>query len=109
MKKVVIESPFSGDTETNVAYALACMKDSLLRGEAPLASHLLYTQVLDDTIPEERNRGMMAGWTWGEHAELVVVYTDLGISRGMLFGIAEAESDGIPIEKRSLGENWRNP
>ena len=35
-------------------YARACLRDSLLRGEAPIASHLLYTQPvasLDDSDP----------------------------------------------------------
>ena len=52
MKKVIIESPFAGDTETNIKYARECLRDSIFRGEAPLASHVLYTQdgVLDDTI-----------------------------------------------------------
>jgi hypothetical protein len=51
MKKVIIESPFAGDVKKNIEYARKCMRDSLLRGEAPLASHLLYTQdgILDDT------------------------------------------------------------
>jgi hypothetical protein len=44
MRRVIIESPYSGDVETNVAYARAALRDCLSRGEAPLASHLLYTQ-----------------------------------------------------------------
>jgi len=42
MKKVIIESPYAGNIEQNIKYRLrACLKDSLTRGEAPLASHLL--------------------------------------------------------------------
>jgi hypothetical protein len=44
MKLVIIESPYAGEVEANVAYARACMRDSLGHGEAPIASHLLYTQ-----------------------------------------------------------------
>lgn len=111
MKKVVIESPFSGDTETNIAYARACMRDSLLRGEAPLASHLLYTQegILDDTVLNEREQGMEAGIAWSQLADLCAVYIDLGVSLGMERGIERAVFYDIPIETRSLGENWRNP
>ena len=67
MKRVILESPYAGDVERNVAYARACLRDSLLRGEAPIASHLLYTQpgVLDDQIPEERQMGIDAGLAWG--------------------------------------------
>lgn len=101
---VILESPFAGDVEANVAYARAALRDSLMRGEAPLASHLLYTQpgVLDDTLPEERARGIDAGLAWGPLAEATVVYTDRGISRGMAYGIARAEREGRPVEYRTL-------
>ena len=32
MRKVLIESPYSGDVDTNVRYARAAMADSLARG-----------------------------------------------------------------------------
>lgn len=88
----------------NVRYARACMKDSLLRSEAPYLSHLLYTQrgVLDDTIPAEREHGIQAGFAWRQVAAKTVVYTDLGISRGMEYGILDASKRGCPIEMRSL-------
>ena len=45
---VIIESPFKGNTPAeeaeNIAYAKEVMRDSLYRGEAPFASHLLYPQ-----------------------------------------------------------------
>jgi len=110
MKLVEIESPFAGptveDIEKNIEYARACMSDCLHRGEAPLASHILYTQkgILDDTIPEERKLGMEAGKAWSKLAELVVVYTDRGMSKGMKWGVAEAEKHGITVEYRSLPE-----
>lgn len=108
MKLVEIESPFAGDIEKNIKYARACMKDSLHRGEAPIASHLLYTQegILDDTVPEERKLGMEAGKVWSKYAELVAVYTDLGISGGMQWGIDEAKKRGILVEYRTLPD-WK--
>jgi hypothetical protein len=53
---VIVESPFAGDVAANLSYGRRCMADCLRRGEAPFASHLLYTQpgVLDDSLPEER-------------------------------------------------------
>jgi hypothetical protein len=39
-----------GDLRRNIRYAQLCVLDCLQRGEAPFASHLLYTQVLDDGI-----------------------------------------------------------
>jgi hypothetical protein len=86
MKRVIIESPFAGQVERNLAYVRACMRDCLLRGEAPFASHALYTQpgVLNDDVPEDRNLGIDAVFAWREHADLTVFYVDLGWSRRAL-------------------------
>jgi hypothetical protein len=101
---VIIESPFAGDVARNVAYARAAMADCLRRGEAPFASHLLFTQagVLDDTVPAERALGIEAGLAWGERADATAVYADLGISPGMQLGIARAVAARRPVEVRYL-------
>ena len=105
---VVIESPYAGDIDINVEYARACMRDSLLKGEHPFASHLLYTQegILRDNVPTERAQGIQAGLLWGQHAEAVLVYTDRGITGGMKLGIKAAEERGTVVEYRSLGGRW---
>lgn len=102
MNKVVIESPYKGD-QRNVVYARECLKDSLMRGEAPFASHLLYTQVLDDKDPEHRKTGIKAGHEWIPMADLLAVYTDRGISMGMVQGIIVAAQCKVKIEFRELG------
>ncbi len=104
MKTVIVESPFAGDVKKNIRYARAAMRDCLLRGEAPYASHLLYTQegVLNDDVPEEREHGIQAGFAWRQAAQATVVYQDLGISRGMQYGIDHAKEQGSEIEYRSL-------
>ncbi len=108
MRLVILESPYaaseSGTVEENVAYARKCLRDCLLRGEAPIASHLLYTQsgVLDDNIPEERVLGIEAGLCWGHFAQATVVYVDRGMSSGMLEGILRAKREDRPVELRRL-------
>lgn len=104
MRLVSVESPYAGDVPVNEAYARACLADCLQRGEAPIASHLLYTQpgVLDDTIPAERMLGIHAGFAWNAHADATVVYTDRGISKGMEYGIEAARAAGRPIEYRNI-------
>lgn len=104
MRRVIIESPYAGDVERNTEYARKCMRDSLMRGEAPYASHLLYTQpyVLDDKIPDERKLGIEAGFVWGEVADATVVYIDYGITPGMQKGIERAIAAGHPVETRKL-------
>jgi hypothetical protein len=104
MRRVILESPFAGDTEANIEYARRCMRDALARGEAPIASHLLYTQpgILRDEVPQERQWGIDAGLAWRAVAEASVVYTDRGISEGMEYGIAAARAAGLPVEMRSI-------
>ncbi|SRR5258706_8961505 len=109
MKLVIVESPFRGKTleqeKENIEYAQACARDCLMNhNEAPLLSHLLYTQegILNDAIPEERQLGIDAGLAWGLKAEATIVYTDLGISSGMEHGIANAVKAGRPIIYRLL-------
>ncbi|MCV9907037.1 hypothetical protein OIV19_05305 [Brucella sp. HL-2] len=103
---VIIETPYSGDVESNTAYARACLLDSLRRGEAPIASHLLHTQVLDDMQPDERTLGIEAGLAWYRVATKCVVYNDRGISGGMKMGIDRAILHGVAVEYRSI-EAWR--
>lgn len=106
MRLVILESPYAGDVDGNLAYARGCLRDCLKRGEAPIASHLIYTQpgVLDDTNIDERILGIAAGLEWGRVAEATVVYTDKGISSGMEQGIAAARADGREVEYRSLAD-----
>lgn len=114
-KLVIIESPFAAPTGTpeaqkaaivaeNIRYARLAVRDSLNRGEAPIASHLLYTQdgILDDNVPSERQWGIDAGLAWRIVADATVVYVDRGISRGMRYGIDAAESSGIHIQYRTI-------
>lgn len=105
MRKVIIESPYAGNVELNLRYLRACMHDSLVNHhEAPYASHGLYTQpgVLNDNIPAERSDGIHAGFAWREIADATIVYTDLGITKGMQYGIDHATKHGKPIEYRMI-------
>lgn len=104
MNLVMIESPFAGNIEANVDYARKCMAHSLSLGEAPIASHLIYTQagILDDDIPEERKKGIAAGFFWGVKADTIAVYIDLGISAGMEDAVNFYCKLGKSIEYRKI-------
>lgn len=108
---VVVESPFAAHDGTpecaaaNLAYARAALADCLRRGEAPFASHLLYTQtgVLDDAVPSERALGIEAGLVLGEALGCeVAVYTDRGITEGMAQGILRAWDRGVWVSLRQI-------
>jgi hypothetical protein len=119
MSKIsIIESPFSGDQVLNIQYARRAMRDSIQRGEIPYASHLLYTQVLNDDEPTERALGMAIGqqmlriiaagvFSNSTFGAVCAVYDDLGLSPGMKQGIEWAAKHGIQIEFRQVPE-WPN-
>ena len=103
-KRVILESPYAGNLERNINYARMCVRDSLHRGEAPIASHLLYTQegILDDNIESERSLGIDAGLAWKEVADKHVFYVDYGYSKGMLYAKEYATTNNIEIEERKI-------
>lgn len=108
MKLVILESPYAGNVARNVEYAKRCALDCLNRGESPMVSHLLYTQMLDDTKPAERKLGIAAGLAWRGVADYSVFYVDYGWTPGMA-----AARDSLPrmaLNKviRTIGKNpWR--
>lgn len=111
VRRVILESPFAGNVERNLRYLRSCMRDCVLRGESPYASHGLLTQpgVLDDDKPDERELGIRAGFAWREVAEATIVYENLGRSKGMQYGIDDAIRSSRPIEYRMLPSSWEGP
>jgi hypothetical protein len=85
MRRVIVETPYAGKSHwriiaffqrtQNRRYARAAVRDSLMRGETPIASHLIYTQpgILRDEIEGERQQGIDAGLAWRGVAESSVV------------------------------------
>jgi hypothetical protein len=104
MRRVILESPYAGDVAANVEYARRCVRDCVLRGEAPIASHLLFTQpgILDDQVPRERAMGIDAGLAWLAVADVMVLYIDRGMSPGMQEAMRLAQRCGLATELRSI-------
>lgn len=136
----IVESPYAPFTKNdperaavelarNEAYVNACLADSFARGEVPFASHAIYTRnthgvkVLNDSIPEERQKGMQAGfdiaralslmvaWTpthldgdedYGTAAFVRAFYQDRGWTSGMADGMLEAGKHHQYTEKRTI-------
>lgn len=105
-KLVIVESPFKANSyyseEQHRLYLLHALADCYKRGESPFASHHLATEVLMDDTPYERALGIRCGLAWGQHADLVAVYSDIGVSPGMKEAIEWYKSLGKPIEWRTL-------
>ena len=66
------------------------------RGLIPYAPHLLFTQFMDDTIPEERAAGMAMGKEMLKRCDELWVFGET-ISEGMAAEIELAKELGIPI------------
>lgn len=112
MELVQIESPYASQHDLVVEfhewYLAACLRDSLMRGEAPFASHGLYTRrgVLKDRDKDERRMGIEAGFAFRSVTTVTAVYMDLGMTTGMVAGIEDAAKAGRRVEERRLGGNW---
>lgn len=97
-KLVYIASPYAGDVEANVAFAKAACRYAIEQGCTPIAVHLLYPQLLNDTVPEEREAGIRMGlrvleacdelWLCGEQ-----------LSSGMRAELDAATRLGIPVQR----------
>lgn len=106
MKRVIIESPYRGANQAerlrNVSYLKRCIRDCIMGGESPYASHGLLPGALDEDKVEERMLGIVAGFEWWDAAELIVFYTDCGWSSGMSTAKARAFGLNKPCEFRTL-------
>ena len=102
---VIIESPYRGDTQTHLLYARDIIRDCISKGEAALCVHSYLNIVFDENNPNERAAAVKIKEAWGLFAKKTVVYTDFGISEGMLEGITDAAARGREIEFRKLYEN----
>lgn len=107
---VIVESPYAGDTDLNHAYAVRACADCFRRREVPFASHLMYPAVLDELKPEERERGITAGYEFWPLAEKIVFYCDRGMSPGMIRAWHRAGAQEREREQRwmEIGKtlNW---
>jgi hypothetical protein len=61
----------------------------------------MLTDALDDTNPVERAIGIKAGLAWRTVAQ-IVVYVDLGWSKGMLLAKELHDREGTIYEERKL-------
>jgi hypothetical protein len=99
---VILESPYAGTVEDNLVYARKSALDCAMLGEATQASHMYYTQFLDDTVPAHRELGIKLGLAWRRVANYSVFYTDRGWSRGMRQALVSAIVEERQFKIRSL-------
>lgn len=100
-KLIYIASPYAGDIEANTVFAKKACRYAIRQGYTPIAVHLLYPQMLDDSDPAERETGLRLGHRVLEVCDELWCCGDR-ISSGMAREIEEAQKLGIPI--RQIGE-----
>ncbi len=94
LKLVYICSPLQGDIQGNIKKAIGYCAYAANKGVLPLAPHTIFTQYLDDTIPEQRERGLTMGIELLKRCDELWVCGNI-ISKGMKNEIAFAQRNGI--------------
>lgn len=95
--KVYVVSRYAGDIDKNVLAAIRYCRFVIDKGKMPIAAHLLYPQILDDSIPSEREIGTMFGIALLEMCDEVWCFGK-EISSGMDREIKEAKRLGKHIK-----------
>ena len=104
-RKIYVVSKYAGDVATNKENAVRFCRYVIDRGNIPVASHLLYPQILNDSSPHEREMGLMFGLALLALCDEVWIFTENGeISSGMKREIEEATQLGIPVRQLDLEE-----
>lgn len=88
-RKIYVASKYSGDVDANVAAAIGYCRRLIDEGYMPIASHLLYPQILNDNNPEERELGLMFGLALLRLCDEVWVFGS--VSEGVAREIEEAK------------------
>ncbi len=102
-KLVYICSPYAGDIGKNVEFAKAACQFSMRQNCTPVAVHLLYPQLLDDTDPIQRQTGIRMGLRILEASDELWCCGNR-ISEGMSAELTTAKRLGIPIKEISESE-----
>lgn len=95
-KVIYVASPLRGDYEKNMEKARRYCKVVIDKGHIPYAPHLLFTQFMDDTIPEERKAGMAMGIEMLKKCDELWAFGKT-ISEGMAAEIELANNTGITV------------
>ena len=88
-RKIYVASKYAGDVEKNTAFAVNCCRRVIDEGCMPIASHLLYPQMLGDNNPDEREMGLMFGLALLAVCDEVWVFGE--VSAGVAREVAEAK------------------
>ena len=95
-RKIYVASPYAGDVDANVEAAIRYCRHVIDQGHMPIASHLLYPQMLEDSEPRQRELGLSFGLALLAVCDEVWVFGE--ISSGMAREIEEAKRLEKPVK-----------
>ena len=106
-------SPYKGNIQSNAAKAREYSRTAYEHGFTPIAPHLLFTQFMDDNIPEERSDALLMNKVLVRKANIMFVCGDVitdGMKAEMIYarrmGLTVVPLDGVvQIEKYLKGES----
>lgn len=102
---VYICSKYAGNTQVNVYLAVKYCCYAIKEGKIPVASHLLYPQMLDDNDPVQRKLGCQFGLALLKHCSEVWVFNEnRELSEGMRAEIKEARLLGKKVKYHDVKE-----
>ena len=90
---IVINKADGNNIEKAKGYARFVVKEC---GAIPIAPHIYFTQFLDDTLPEDRAFGTMAGLMLLSDCDELWYFGD-SVSQGMVREIIAAKEQEIPV------------
>ena len=93
--KIYVASRYAGDVDKNVAAAIRYCRYVIEKGFMPVASHLLYPRILDDSDPAERELGLLFGLALLRDCDEVWVFGP--VSAGMVGEMEEAKRLDKPV------------
>ena len=95
-RRVYVASAYAGDVAKNTAAAIRYCRYAIGEGYMPVASHLLYPQILDDGDPAQRDLGLLFGLSLLRVCDEVWVFGEQ--TPGVLQEIEEAKRLKKPIK-----------
>ena len=98
MNLIYVASPYRGDIKNNIEYAKECCNFVSNQGYNFFCPHLMYTQVLNDDITEERELGINLAKEMLLKCDSIWVF-GTNITEGMFFEMEHAKNNNIPIKR----------
>lgn len=93
-RKIYVASRYAGDVDANVAAAVTYCRHVVDEGYMPVASHLLYPQILNDNNPEERELGLLFGLS------LLAVCDEVWVFGTVSSGVAQEIEEAKRLKKQ---------